>query len=256
MGPLLTLDVNSFPMGKKTLLAIGLVLGVGLIAYWTYSLGLWRFNYPSRAQYPVRGVDVSHHQGRIDWKTVREAGFRFVYIKATEGGNFLDPRFKTNWAESLRSGFLRGAYHYFTFRTPGREQALNFIRAVPLQPGTLPPVIDFEFAGNSSERLPDDKLLDGLFTFADAVAAHYGKRPIVYVTRNSYERYLAGRVGQFQIWIRSVWSRPGRVGDRQWLFWQFGDNTRVPGIEGKVDQNVFRGSVEDLVELTGTDGTS
>ena len=88
-------------------------------------------------------------------------------------------------------GSSRGAYHYFTFGTPGREQALNFIAAVPRDENALPPVVDFEFAGNS-QRLPRAEMLESLKAFLDTVEDYYGQRPVLYVTKDSFAEYLEG----------------------------------------------------------------
>jgi hypothetical protein len=87
--------------------------------YAGYELGIWRFNCPETAEYPVQGIDVSHHQGQIDWQAVGDSGIQFAYIKATEAEDYRDPQFSTNWREAQNSGIARDAYHYFTFGAPG-----------------------------------------------------------------------------------------------------------------------------------------
>src|SRR5438477_11194724 len=104
-----------------TTLVIGLVLLV-LASYW---LGLLIPNYPPTAKYPVRGVDVSHHQGTIDWSAVKRAGTSFAYIKATEGTQYQDPSFVQNWYGAAASGIVGGSYHFFTLVTAGQTQADN-----------------------------------------------------------------------------------------------------------------------------------
>ena len=63
--------------------------------------------------YAVHGVDVSRWQGEIDWPKLRTQGANFAYIKATDGGDHLDPMFKTNWQRAKEAGIRRGAYHFF-----------------------------------------------------------------------------------------------------------------------------------------------
>ena len=94
---------------------------------------------PDRGKFPVRGVDVSHHQGAIDWQALKSDGIAFAYIKASEGGDFSDPKFTENWREAARAGIARGAYHFFTLCRPGEEQARLFTAMVPVSPGALPP---------------------------------------------------------------------------------------------------------------------
>ncbi len=72
-------------------------------------------DWPGRgpASYPVHGIDISRWQGVVDWPAARANGVGFAYLKATEGGDTLDPLFRTNWAAAARAGVPRGAYHYF-----------------------------------------------------------------------------------------------------------------------------------------------
>ncbi len=104
-----------------------------------YLGGWWIPNQPDLHVFPVRGIDVSHHQGTIDWKAVPREKCQFVYIKATEGGDFRDRNFVENWRGSADAGLRRGAYHFFSLKTPGARQAANFIETVPLDPEALPP---------------------------------------------------------------------------------------------------------------------
>ncbi len=98
----------------------------------------------------VHGVDVSRWQGDIDWETLRTRGANFAFIKATDGGDHLDPMFKTNWRRAKEAGIKRGAYHFFYWCRTAGEQADWFIRNVPRDPDALPPVIDVEWNGESS----------------------------------------------------------------------------------------------------------
>src|SRR3546814_18312961 len=84
---------------------------------------------------------VSRWQGDIDWATLRKHGGNFAYIKATDGGDHLDPMFKTNWRRATQAGIHRGAYHFFSWCRRASEPADWFIRNVPHAPDALPPVI-------------------------------------------------------------------------------------------------------------------
>ncbi|MEK7389718.1 MAG: GH25 family lysozyme [Elusimicrobiota bacterium] len=229
---------------KKYLIGATTLLLLGSLVVWGYFAGHWRLNYPSQTEFRVRGIDVSHHQGEIDWQAVAKEGYRFVYIKATEGGDFKDSVFQRNWAEAKLNGLAVGAYHFFTFCKPGKTQAANLIESVPEEAGALPPVIDFEFVGNCAERPPKEDVLKELSAFADIVEKKYRKPPVLYVTSPAYSQYLAGQADRYRLWIRDVFRRPGRFDERDWTIWQYSDNTRVNGIHGLVDQNVFNGNEE------------
>lgn len=97
--------------------------------------------------YEIHGIDISHHQGEIDWEVLRNNGMidkypvRFVMIKATEGASNLDRRFKENFHQAREYGFVRGAYHFWSTTSSGRAQAEYFLSNVQLEEGDLPPVL-------------------------------------------------------------------------------------------------------------------
>ena len=90
------------------------------------------------------GIDVSRYQGDIDWDRVRSSGISFAFIKATEGGDYADPSFRRYWNEAAQARIPRGAYHYYYFCRSGAEQAAWYIRNVPREPGSLPPVMSLD----------------------------------------------------------------------------------------------------------------
>src|SRR5215813_13726549 len=114
-----------------------LLLGAILAAPWAFS----RIEL-APLRYEVIGVDVSRHQGPIDWRMLAGSGVNFAYIKATEGAAFRDSHFTTNWSEAAIAGVPRGAYHFLTQCRSGADQAQNFIATVPRDPQALPHVID------------------------------------------------------------------------------------------------------------------
>lgn len=225
-------------MIKKILISISLICIFPIILSLLYVNGYLRFNYPKTSHYPIRGIDVSHHQGKIEWNKMQEENLHFAYIKATEGGNFKDPEFIKNWNEASNVGLLRGAYHFFTFGKPGIEQARNFISTVPVDPDSLPPVIDFEFVGNS-KRPAKAIILKELFILIRELEGTYGKTPILYITYDSYNKYLKGQTGKYKVWIRDIYSNPNMPDGINWTFWQYSGHGRVKGIKGPVDLNVF-----------------
>ncbi|MCX5789579.1 MAG: GH25 family lysozyme [Elusimicrobia bacterium] len=86
----------------------------GLALAYLLQSGFVRLQYPDSARYPVRGIDVSHHQGAIDWSAVGREGMVFAYMKASEGADMKDPRFEENWRGAQQAGLAPGAYHYFS----------------------------------------------------------------------------------------------------------------------------------------------
>ena len=216
----------------------------GFMALGAAALGVGYNHYldfkPAGERYPVQGIDISHHQGAIDWDALKRRHVRFVYMKASEGGDHVDTRFAGNWRAARRAGIARGAYHFFTLCKPGLAQAHNFMRTVPVDSQAMPPAIDLEFGGNCKRRPEKAAVLRELTAFLAAIERRYDKKPILYVTRDFHDRYLTGALADYGFWIRRIYFRPDLPG-RPWLFWQFHDRGSRAGITGRVDLNVFHG---------------
>lgn len=212
-----------------------------------YHAGWIRMQYPDAGRYPVQGLDVSRHQGAIDWPKLSASGkLSFVYIKASVGGDHADPRFEDNWHGAQEAGLAPGAYHYFTFCKPAGEQASHFLdRLARVRGPMLPPAVDLEFAGNCAARPAPAVLARELRAFSDRLYRALGVRPVFYVTGSFWERYHAAVPAGADLWVRSVFLRPERGFPEAWRFWQFAERARLPGIRGPVDLDVFCGSEDD-----------
>ena len=197
-------------------------------------------------QWEVFGVDVSSYQGEVDWAALAAQGVDFAFIKATEGSLLQDRQFAANWAGAAEAGVRAGAYHFLSYDSPGQTQADNFIAAVPVTEGALPPVVDIEFYGEYLDQPPDRahvrSILDPLL---ERLEAHYGVKPILYVTYRSYYRYIAGGgYGDYPVWCSSPTVFPLVPG---WDFWQYSHSAELEGYSGaqdRIDLNIFRGSME------------
>lgn len=196
-------------------------------------------------RYSVRGADLSHYQGVVDFAALEAQGLSFVFIKATEGSAHTDERFEENLEKVRKTSLRYGFYHFFSFDSPGKTQAENFIARVPQLDGMLPPVIDVEYYGDYFRNPPDAaRVRPELEAMIDALTAHYGVKPILYSTLRAYERYLKGAFEDCDLWIRSVYFPPVGV---KWTFWQYTDRARLNGYSGeesRIDLNVFSGNEE------------
>ncbi len=203
----------------------------------------WVGRAPSR--YAIHGLDVARFQNDINWRQVRAAGISFAFIKATEGGDLLDPKFKENWRKSGRAGLPRGAYHFYYFCTPPEIQARWFIRNVPRQRGALPPVLDLEwnpFSPTCTKRPSGREVRRQAGVFLDMLERHYGQRPIIYTTIEFYRDTGIGRMNE-EFWLRSTAKTLDKTYPGQgWRFWQYTGTGRVAGVTGDVDINVFAGN--------------
>lgn len=215
------------------------VLGGGYMYFMSFS--------PDRDAYPVRGIDVSNHQGSIDWRRVAADDVSFAIIKATEGGDWVDKSFARNIAAAKEAGLAVGAYHFFTFCRPGAEQAKNFIAMVPGDMALLPPVVDIEFVGNCPEWPSSEEFAAQLAAFLDPVEAAFGKQAIVYLIGEAVDVY-GGAIPVRKRWVRSLATHPGH---EDWVYWQYHNSGSVDGIAGPVDLNVLHGSATLSTLLAG-----
>jgi len=183
------------------------------------------------------GVDVSAHQGDIDWHRVASDNIRFTYIKASEGGDFTDPRFQANWTAAGDAGLQRGAYHFFTLCRPGDEQARHFLAVAAPDPQALAPAVDLELAGNCSRRPPAADVQANLRTFLRIIEAAWGRPALLYVGDDWESRYPVRAPLDRPLWQRRFLRRPNAHNVRVWQILGF---AHVDGIPGRVDLNIMR----------------
>jgi len=236
---------------RKRIVAIILLLVIcGLaVLLLVFNGSLW-FNMPLKSQYPVRGVDVSNYQGEIDWDILSGEDIQFAFIKATEGSTFVDPYFAENWQGASETDLIIGGYHFFSFESAGETQAENVIATLPLESGTLPPVVDVEYYGDFAKDPPDyEKVTTELRILLNRLEEYYGVPPIIYSTYAAYNEYLSTDFISYPLWIRDVRSKPNLTNGASWLFWQYSDHGYLDGYVGDeryIDLNVFNGTIEEL----------
>jgi lysozyme len=183
---------------------------------------------PDSARYPIRGIDVSRHQGEIDWQRVAGDEIDFAYIKATEGGDWRDPIFKANWDGARKAGLKTGAYHFFTLCRPAIDQAKNFVEMLPKESDALPPVLDIEYVGNCSRRPSKEELKTEIGTFVAHVEAETGRQLMLYVPVDFLAAY-GSVLPKRPLWRRSILRAPR---SDNWLLWQYHFAGLVDGVSG------------------------
>lgn len=201
--------------------------------------------------YDIRGIDISHYQGNIDWEQLKNAmimgcPLRFVIIKSTEGSTRLDENFRENFNQARDFGFIRGVYHFWSNKSTAREQAYFFLDKVHLTEGDLPPVLDIEHkpADKSVEDFQRDVL-----TWLHIVEDRYHVKPIIYTYYKFKEQYLSAPVfDDYPYWIAHYYVDKVQYKGK-WKFWQHTDAGKLPGIKGYVDFNIYNGSYYDLRQL-------
>lgn len=218
-------------------------LGVAVVGLATAIALLWFLWLPHfrPALEPMEryGIDVSHHQGPIDWLRVAADDISFAYIKATEGSDFTDDRFEQNWKGAADAGLARGAYHFFTLCSSGDVQARHFLTEVPQDPKALPPAVDLELSGNCAAK-PDPAVVRRELTeYLELVESQMMREVVLYVGNEFEERYGVKQEFDRPLWELRFLRRPSVAG---WVIWQVMGLAHVDGIDGDVDLNVMRHS--------------
>ena len=235
---------------KMLLLIFPLVIVIAIVTHLSLLYcGVIHINNPDLNKYPVVGVDVSHYQGTIDWKTLASQGIRFAFIKATEGSSYVDPCFEKNWSDASETVLRVGAYHFFSFTSSGETQADLFCNTVTSVENMIPPVIDVEYYGEyKSEK--DISVFDvkkELRVLVDRMTAAYDLKPIIYASKETYETLIKEDFNDCDLWIRSVYSRVSSNID--WTFWQYSNRHVLDGYCGEerfIDMNVYFGTADEF----------
>jgi lysozyme len=188
----------------------------------------------------IFGIDVSHHQGIIDWPKVkkwRDKEISFVYIKATEGSTYQDKRYKQNFLEAKKTGFLVGSYHYFRTTSTPQHQFENFIKNINPEAQDLIPMIDLEENNNWSDK----EYISNLKIFLHLIENHFGSKPLLYSVQGFYNTYIQNEFNSYHWNIaRYNVKQPHLLDKNRWSIWQFSDKGRINGINKNVDLNQIR----------------
>ncbi len=244
----MTADGNIRRFSRRRVAAV--CLGVFMLCgggWWCYNRWFSERANPSAEEYPIRGIDISAHNGEVDFPLLKSSGIDFAYIKATEGADFRDRRFLQNIAGLNRVGIPAGAYHFFRFDRDGEMQAWNFMNALKGRNFALPPAVDVEEWGNA-EGVSSARVRAELKRMLDLLTRE-GYEPVIYSNKKGYHRYLRSHFGDYPLWICSF-TDPPLGSDTTWTIWQYSHRGDMPGIEGPVDCNTIRPS-HPIAEMLG-----
>jgi len=237
-------------MKKKTTIVTCLIVLISTLIFIFWYNGIIFLNYFDEKNYEVKGVDVSHYQGDIDWEILSNQGIKFAFIKATEGKSFVDENYNLNYKNAIKTDLKIGAYHFFTYDTDGVLQAENFIKNVSKTENMLPPVVDIEFYG---KEYTVERTKEQLHLMLNKLEEFYEKKPIIYTTHETYNWYIANDFKDNYIWIRDVFFKPRLIDNREWTFWQYTNRAKLDGYNGqekRIDINVYNGNMNDLENLS------
>lgn len=196
--------------------------------------------YVDRSLYPVMGIDVSSHNGILDYHALKADSVEFVWIKASEGVSFKDKNFYINYNEAGKVGMKRGAYHFFRFDKDGVEQALNLLDVIGDRNLEMGVAVDVESSGNP-EGIEDALVKDRLATMVEYLNLR-GLAPTLYCNKKDYYSYLEDSFPGHSLWICAL--SEDQIAS-EWTFWQYSHTGTFSGVKGAVDINVFGGSRDD-----------
>jgi lysozyme len=205
----------------------------------------------------LEGIDISHHDGPIDWRQVAAAGTDFAYVKASEGTDYVDPTYATNRANAEAAGLKVGAFHYAQPDASAGEAAAeadHFVEAAAFRKGELLPMLDLE----ETNGLSPTALQAWVASFLDRVYQRTGLHAGIYVSPSFWQTYLSDTAliasrGYGVLWIAdwtaapSPWVPASNWGGLGWTLWQYDHRASVAGVPGPVDVDHFSGS--DLAGL-------
>ena len=233
-------DSHNRPSRRAGAAAIAVVALAAVVIFGTLSYYVGSRRPPhvelDRAQWPLKGIDISYHNGDIDFGRVAADSVDFVYIKASEGAGWKDPKFADNFDRARLAGLPVGVYHFFRFDVSGLRQAYNLLEALDGRQPDLPIAIDLEEWANAPD-VSTDNIVDHLTVMVERLQAE-GLRVMIYTNKNGYSRFVKRRLDHLDLWICSFTDPP--LAD-EWRLWQHSHQGRVEGISGPVDLNTFNG---------------
>lgn len=195
----------------------------------------------------VAGIDVSGHQGNVDWPAQWNAGKRFVWVKATEGTGYKNPYFSQQYGGSYNQGFIRGAYHFaLPDRSSGATQATYFSNNGGGWSGdgkTLPGALDMEYNpyGATCYGLSKAAMTNWIRDFSDTYKARWSKYPAIYTSTSWWNQCVGSSFGSTNpLWVARYSSSVGTL-PVGWSFhtvWQYSSSP--------IDQNSFNGDYSRL----------
>ena len=204
----------------------------------------------------IRGIDISHHNidaySPVNWQQVRDAGYTFAFIKATDGYKscWTDPAFTSSMEAGHQAGVLVGAYHYARpdANPDATVEAECFLAAAGryLTSGYLRPVLDVE----RGSELGQAALSAWVHLWMNTIKAHTGVEPILY-TYSSFTKYFDVSVTRYALWLAHYTQDPEATPNsgiwNAWDFWQYTDRGSVPGVgDPTIDVDVFNGDLARL----------
>ncbi len=193
------------------------------------------------------GIDVSDHNGQVEWASVAQDGIEFAFLRAgyrgyTEGGLYADERFEENLAGSTAAGLDVGVYFYSSAidQDEAREEAQFVLDALSGRLEGCRIAFDQEVSAGSQGRadaLTREQYTQNALAFCEAVEA-VGHPSLIYSNRKHLVKLDLDLLGERQLWYAEyATDHPNTL--HEFAIWQYSDSGSVAGIEGAVDMNLW-----------------
>ena len=204
----------------------------------------WRYILPhsvnvDRYRYPIAGIDVSKHNGEIDFDQVRDDNYQFVFIKASEGKTYRDEAFERNYHAARKAGLKVGVYHFFRKNRSGQEQADNLLGAIKGKTLDLPLVIDLEDDWGNGATTSRQTAVERVMEMIN-ILTKKGYQVMIYTNFDGYNKYYKDLLADHDLWLCSFTS-PDLLPHMPHRIQQFSHEGNVKGVKGDVDLNVWCG---------------
>ena len=188
----------------------------------------------------MKGIDISCHNGNVDFSQVKAQGVQAVYIKATEGVYFVDSKFKENADKAQGSGLYFGFYHFMSEKTSPTQQAIDFFNTIKGYKYTLIPCLDIE---NNNMGRNASQISDRCIEFLNKFKELSGQDCIIYTGAYFGRDNLDSRVKKYKGWIAHYGvSAPMATGFTV-VGHQYSESGKVKGVGGNCDMNNFEDSI-------------
>jgi len=197
----------------------------------------------------VKGIDVSKFQGVVDWHKVKEAGYEFAFLKASEGNTIVDAQLANNKRGAEAEGLKVGYYHFFRPNDSVDKQVKNFLKAIgDSAPDSLRLVVDLEIP-KIWKHYTAKQRVDMVDNWCKEVEKATGITPevTVYGSGKFFTDTLQSskKLGSHELWLANYNAGEPSTPKPwdQWTFWQYTKKGKVDGIKGNVDIDVYNGTV-------------
>ncbi len=185
----------------------------------------------------ILGIDVSHHQPTMPWKDLKAEGVEFVYIKASEGVTYDDPKMMDHYNGAKAAGLKVGFYHYARPYNDPVKEVENLLDDTKHLQRDLPYVLDIET--DEGDRFGREYIASFAFDFITELEARTGEKPILYTYTSFAKENLDKRVAKWPVWIAHYGvKKPGANGIwKEWLIFQYTSDGGLKSYKGRLDLN-------------------